>query len=33
MTIVDSGWNLRMWLVGVVSKRQVWIVGGIYGSC
>ena len=20
-----------MWLVGVVSQRQVWIVGGIYG--
>ena len=20
-----------MWLVGVVSKRQLWLVGGIYG--
>ena len=22
-----------MWLVGVVSRRQVWLVDGIYGCC
>ena len=31
-----SGWNVWVWLVGVVSRRRVWLVGvgGIYGcSC
>ena len=31
MTILESGWNLWVWLVGVVSRRQVWLVGGLYG--
>ena len=33
MTIVESGWNVWVWLVGVVSRRRVWLVGvgGIYG--
>ena len=31
MTIVESGLNLYVWLVGVVSWRQVELVGGIYG--
>ena len=33
MTIVESGWNVWVWLVGVVRKRMVWLVGvgGIYG--
>ena len=26
-----SGWNLWVWLVSVVSRRQLWLVGGIYG--
>ena len=26
MTILESGWNLWMWLVGVVSTRWVWLV-------
>ena len=26
MTIVESGWNVWMWLVGVLSKRRVWLV-------
>ena len=32
MTIVESGWNVWVWLVGVVSRRWVWLVGvgGIY---
>ena len=32
MIIVESGWNVWVWLVGVVSKRRVWLVGvgGIY---
>ena len=32
-TIVESGWNVWVWLVGVVSRRWVWLVGvgGIYG--
>ena len=30
-TILESGWNLCVWLVGVVSRRWVWLVGGIYG--
>ena len=30
---VESGWNVWVWLVGVVSRRQVWLMeeGGIYG--
>ena len=30
---MESGWNVWAWLVGVVSKRRVWLVGvcGIYG--
>ena len=28
---LESGWNLWVWLVGVVSRRWVWPVGGIYG--
>ena len=30
---MESGWNVWVWLVGVVSRRQVWLVGvgGIYG--
>ena len=31
MTILESGWNLWVRLVGVVSRRWVWLVGGIYG--
>ena len=31
MTILESGWNLWVWLVGVVSRWWVWLVGGIYG--
>ena len=33
MTIVESGSNVWVWLVGVMSRRQVWLVvkGGIYG--
>ena len=31
MTIVERGWNLWVCLVGVVSRRQVWLVGGNYG--
>ena len=33
MTIVESGWNVLVWLVGVASRRRVWLVGvgGIYG--
>ena len=33
MTIVESGWNVWVWLVGVVSRRRVWlvVVGEIYG--
>ena len=31
MTILESGWNLWVWLVGVVRRRWVWLVGGIYG--
>ena len=28
---MESGWNLCVWLAGVVSRRWVWLVGGIYG--
>ena len=31
MTILESGWNLWVLLMGVVSRRRVWLVGGIYG--
>ena len=27
MTIVESGWNVWVWLVGVVSRRWVVLVG------
>ena len=27
MTIVESGWNVWVWLVGVVSRRRVWLAG------
>ena len=27
MTIVESGWNVWVGLVGVVSRRRVWLVG------
>ena len=27
MTIVESGWIVWVWLVCVVSRRQVWLVG------
>ena len=30
MAILESGWNLWVWLVGVVSRRWVWL-GGFYG--
>ena len=26
MTILESGWNLWVWLVGVVNRRWVWLV-------
>ena len=26
MTILETGWNLWVWLVGVVSRRWVWLV-------
>ena len=30
---MESGWNVLVWLVGVVSRMRVWLVGvgGIYG--
>ena len=28
---VESGRNLWVWLMGVVSRRRVWLVGVIYG--
>ena len=30
---MESGWNVLVWVVGVVSRRRVWLVGvgGIYG--
>ena len=33
MTIVESGWNVCVWLVDVVSRKRLWIVGvdGISG--
>ena len=32
MKLVESGWNLWVWPVGVVNRRWVWLVGGINGS-
>ena len=26
MTILESGWNICVWLVGVFSRRWVWLV-------
>ena len=26
MTILENGWNLWVWLMGVVSRRWVWLV-------
>ena len=33
MTIVESGWNVWVWLVVAISRREAWVVGvdGIYG--
>ena len=31
MTIRESGWKLWVRLVGVVSRKWVWLVRGIYG--
>ena len=31
VTILESRCNLWVWLVGVVSRRWVLLVGGIYG--
>ena len=34
MASSGSGWNLWVWLVGVVSRRRMWLVvgvGGMYG--
>ena len=30
---MEGGWNVWVWIVGVVSRRRVWLVGvgGIYG--
>ena len=28
---MESGWNLWVWLVGVIRRKQVWVVGGLYG--
>ena len=34
MTIVESGWNVWVWLVGVVSRRREWLVGmGEFYGC
>ena len=42
MTIVESGWNIWVWLVGVISRRQVsgwnlWVwlecIGVVSGCC
>ena len=31
---MESGWNVRVWLVGVVSRRRVWLVGvGVATGC
>ena len=33
-TIVESGWNVWVWLVGVVSRRWVWLAGEcVYSGC
>ena len=31
MTILESGWNLCVLLMGVVSRRWVWLVGDSMG--
>ena len=28
---MESGWNVWVWLVGVVIRRWVWLAGGMYG--
>ena len=30
---MESGWNVWVWLEGMISRRRVWLVGvgGIYG--
>ena len=28
---MESGWNISVCVVGVVSSRWVWVVGGFYG--
>ena len=28
MAIVESGWNLWVWLVCVISRKWVWLAGG-----
>ena len=28
---MESGWNLCVWLVDVVIRKWVWLMGGIYG--
>ena len=34
MTIVESGWNVWVWLVGVVSRRWVWVESmGVATGC
>ena len=34
MTIVESGWNIWVWLVNVVSRRQVWLeYMGVASGC
>ena len=32
---MESGWNVWVWLVGVVSRRQVWLecIGVVIGCC
>ena len=33
LTVVESGWNLCGWLVGVVNRMWVWLVSRIYVCC
>ena len=34
LTIVESGWNVWVWLVGVVSRRRVWVESmGVATGC
>ena len=28
---MESGWDLWVWLVGMISRRWVWLVGGTSG--